>query len=180
VVATAEDIAEALQAAPISFPPDVLDVEPITAETIARLDHEDGPPALLRNRCGKGEAILFTTAAESLRGQEAFAAVVHHLTVVQPTLLCSDAARRRYRFILTRVADKHVLHVIDPVAEGPRFQATEVEISLRTKPLGEPDEARMVGAAKTLTVHEQDGLITFRVRPDPVASVVLYRERRPR
>ncbi len=173
IVAVTEDFRQILAAASVFFPPKVLDVERTTAEVIGRLDREDGPPAILRNRHGKGEAILITTGEGSLRGQDGFSAMLGSLAVGKPTLSVSDEAKRRYRFILTRTGDKHVLHVIDPVAAGAKFEAAEVEISLATERFGGLDEARLVGAAEAIAAHEEGGRLTFVVRPDPVASIVL-------
>jgi len=173
IVAVTEDLRRILAAASVSFPPKVLDVERTTAEVIGRLDREDGPPAILRNRYSKGEAILITTGEGSFPGQDGFSALLGSLAVGKPTLSVSDEARRRYRFILTRGGGQHVLHVIDPVAAGAEFEAAEVEISLATERFGGLGEARLVGAAEAIPAREEGGRLTVTVRPDPVASIVL-------
>lgn len=86
----------------------------------------------------------------------------------------NDQAKRRYRFILTGTGGKHVLHVIDPVAAGAKFLAAEVEISLETKRFGGLSEARLVGQMEPIPTHEEGGRLTFVVRPDPVASILLH------
>ncbi len=65
------------------------------------------------------------------------------------------------------------MNVIDPVAQGLRFQAAEVEISLRKKRFGELNDARLVGTNEALPVREENGLIKYQLRPDPVASILL-------
>jgi len=169
LVATADDLRRVLGAEPASFPPMAVGVEPTTAEVVARLDRDDGPPAILRNRWGKGEALLITTAETAFRGHSALA----RIAAGEPTLTCSGQARSRYRFVLTRVGDRHVLHVIDPVAEGAKFRPVEVQISVRAERLGGPGEARLAGAADPLPTRRDGAAMAFTVRPDPVASIVL-------
>jgi hypothetical protein len=173
LVATAEDLRHALEPRAVHVPPTAVDVEPTTAEVIARLGGPNGPPAVLRNRCGQGEALLITTPDGLLSGQESFFAALGRLAVGDPTLRCSDVAKRRYRFILTHVGDKHVLHVIDPVAAAASFQAAEVEISLAAERFGALSRARLAGAGEALHLRKQSGLVTLTVRPDPVASILL-------
>ena len=174
IVAATEDLHRMLAAAPVFFPPRTLEVERTTAEVVARLDHKDGPPAILRNRYGKGGAILVTTGEGSFRQQDEFSAVLRSLAVGKPTLLVNDQAKRRYRFILTRSGGKHVLHVIDPVAAGAKFQAAKVEITLETKRFGGLREARLVGEEEAIPTRQEGGRLTFVVRPDPVASILLH------
>jgi len=174
IVAATEDLHRMLAATPVFFPPRVLDVERTTAEVVGRLDRKDGPPAILRNRYGKGDAILVATGEGSFRGQDGFSAALRSLAVGKPTLSASDQAKRRYRFILTRAGGKHVLHVIDPVAAGAKFRAAEVEISLETKRFGGLSEARLVGEVEAIPTHEEGGRLTFLACPDPVASILLH------
>lgn len=173
LVATEEGFRRTLEAHPVSFPPMAIDLEPTTAEVIAKLDQEGGPPAILRNQYGSGEAILIATSEATFLGHAAPWNTLCRLTVGKPTLSSSDEAKLRYRFILTTLRDVHVLHVIDRVAEGPKFRAAEVAISLETERFGGLREIRLVGAAEALPAREADGLITFVVRPDPVASIIL-------
>lgn len=174
IVATAEDGRQVLESARVCFPPQAVHVERTTAEVIARLDGNDGPPAILRNRFGKGNAILVTTGEGSFRQQDRFSAALRDLAVGQPTLLLSDQARQRYRFVMTRVGERHVLHVIDPVAAGAKFQAAEVQISLDTKRLGGVSQAQLVGRTAPIPMDEEGGRLTFVVCPDPVASILLH------
>jgi hypothetical protein len=173
LVATAEDLLHAFQPQTVHVPPTAIDVKPTTAEVIARLGSPNGPPAVLQNRFGQGEAILITTPEGSLSEQESFFAALGRLAAGEPTLRCDDVAKRRYRFIFTHVGDKHVLHVIDPVAAGASFQAAEVEISLAAEHFGALSRAQLVGAGEPLRMRKQSGLVTFTVRPDPVSSILL-------
>jgi len=174
IVATTEDLHRMLATSPVFFPPRALDVEPKTAEVVGRLGRKDGPPAVLRSRYGKGDAILVTTGEGSFRHQDGFAAALRGLAVGKPTLSVSDQAKRRYRFILTRAGGKHVLHVIDPVAAGAKFQAAKVEISLDTTRFGGLSEARLVGEVEAIPTRDEGGRFTFMVCPDPVASILLH------
>jgi len=174
IIATTEDLRRVLAAAPVFFPPRALDVDRKTAEVVGRLDGKDGLPAILRNRYGKGDAILLTTGEGSFRHQDGFSAALRSLGVGKPTLSVSDQAKHRYRFILTRAGGKYVLHVIDPVAAGAKFQAAKVEISLETKHFGGLSEARLVGEVEAIPTHEESGRLTFMVCPDPVASIQLH------
>ena len=169
LVAAAADLRRVLAAESASFPPMAVAVEPTTAQAVARLDRDDGPPAILRNRFGKGEALLITTAETAFRGRGALA----RIAAGEPTMACSDTARSRYRFVLARFGGGHVLHVIDPVAAGAKFRPSEVQIALHAARLGGPSEARLAGAAEPLHTRRDGGAMTFTVRPDPVASIVL-------
>jgi hypothetical protein len=171
VTAAAPQEARGLQST--LFPQTVADVEPTTAELVGRIGDPKGPPAVLRNRCGGGEAILIGAPAGSLRGQELFFAALGRLAAGRPTLSVSEEDHQRYRFILTQLDDHHVLHVIDPVTAGANFQPHEVEVSLAADRLGAITKAQLVGAAEPLPTRQEDGQITFTVRPDPVASVLL-------
>ena len=169
LVVTAEGLRRVLGEEAVSFPPMAVDVKPTTATVIARLERDDGPPAILRNRCGKGEALLITTTETAFRRHGALA----RIAAGEPTMTCSDQARSRYRFALTRAGDRHVLHVIDPVADGAKFRPGEVQLSLHAERLGGPGEARLVGAADALPTRRDGAAMVFTVRPDPVASIVL-------
>jgi hypothetical protein len=176
LVATDERLQHILQRSPASCTLKILDVQQIGAEVMARLGDAQGPAVMLRHDYGKGEAILVTCSANSLAVQDAFYTVLGRLAVGAPTLVCSDEAKQRLRFILTRVQDKHVLHVIDPVAEGARFQPMDVEVSLNTQALGGLKRVRLIGEKKTLPLSREGHQMRFVLRPNPVASVVLSSE----
>ena len=173
IIAAADDLRDVLETNPVSFPPRARDVEPTTAEVIARLNSKDGPPAILRNRYGDGEAILVTIDEGSLGAQDGFFTALRSLVVGKPTLSVSDQARQRYRFILTRVGGKHVLHVIDPVAAGKEFGAAKVEISIETERFGGLSQVRLMGDMDTIPTQSEGGCLKFVVCPDPVVSVLL-------
>jgi len=46
-------------------------------------------------------------------------------------------------------------------------------VSLRSERLGRITEARLIGTKESLSLKKENGLLTFTVRPDPVAGVVL-------
>ncbi len=173
LVVTAADPQKARGLQSVLFPLTLADVEPTTAELLGRIGDPQGPPAVLWNRCGGGEAILIGAPADSFKGQEPFFTALGRLAAGRPTLSVSAKDHQRYRFILTQLFDHHVLHVIDPVTAGANFQPGEVQVSLMADRLGAITEARLVGAAKPLPMRQEDGQITFTVRPDPVASVLL-------
>ena len=51
-----EELKRAFEKASVSFLSRVVDAAPTTAEVVARLDNEGRSAAILKNRCGKGEA----------------------------------------------------------------------------------------------------------------------------
>jgi len=173
LVAVDEEFHYILERSPASCALRILDVEPNGAEVIARLGDMRGPPVMLRHDYGKGEAILVTCSADSFRGQGAFFTALGRLVVGPPTLSCSDEARQRLRFILTRVQGRHVLHVIDPVAQGTGFQPVDTKLSLNAGALGGLKHAHLIGTTKPLTLGREGRRTTFVVRPDPVVSIVL-------
>jgi len=173
VLATAPDLRRAQGQESLSFLPMVVRVEPTGAEVIAELDNADCSPAVLRNRCGRGEAILVTTSEGSFQEDASFWTALGRLVIGEPTLMCDEKVMDRYRFILTRRADAHVLHVIDSTAGAADYQPADVAVSLEAERLGALQRAELVGSAAPLTTQTNDGRITFTLRPDPVASVVL-------
>lgn len=173
IVAAPENLLQMLADAPLAFPAHVLDVESKSAEVIAHLDSKDDPPAILKNHYGKGDAILVTTGDQSFRRKEDLSTILNSLAVGKPTLSVNDEAKARYRFVLTRTGGRHVLHVIDPVAAGAEFQAANVEVSLDTQRLGQLREVRLVNEEQGIPSQQKSERLTFVVRPDPVASIVL-------
>ena len=148
-----------------------VEVEPTAAQVVARLDNEGRSPAILRHRTGRGEAMLIAAGEAALRGNGAFWSALRRLAVGEPTLTCSAAGR--YRIVLTRVAGEHVLHVIDRAAQRASSKAADVTLSLDVARLGGVRSAALVGTKGPLKATLGEGRITFVLRPDPVASVVL-------
>lgn len=173
VIPVTSELQRAFADVTVSFPPMAVRVKLVTAELVAKLGDKEQNAAILRNRFGQGNAFLVTTGEGAFPGGSSFWTGLMRLVVGEPTLSFKQEDARRYRFILTQVAGAHVLHVIDPVAEGSKFQAAEVEISVQTERFDGLNEARLVGAAGALPARKKGNLMTFIVRPDPVASVVL-------
>jgi hypothetical protein len=184
VLPAAPDVQEALAGASVAVPPMAVRVEPTGAEVIARLDDPHGSPAMLRNRYGQGEAILVTTSEASFAPESPFWAALRRLTIGKPTLTCDAQALERYRLVLTRVVvgtrrvpstsrETHVLHAIDRTAGSADWQAAEVRVSLEPARLGGIESATLVGSDALLPTARENGRVTFTLRPDPVASVVL-------
>jgi hypothetical protein len=172
VVPTAPDLQRALEEEPpLTILPMAVRVRPTTAEAIARLDDEARSPALLCNRFGRGEAILVTTSEASFRGSPPFWSVLRRLVIGEPTLACDENTLDRYRFILTRVGEGHVLHVIDRAAAAD-YEPAEITVSLASDRFAGLKAAALVGGTPVATKQE-GGRTTLQLRPDPVASVVL-------
>ena len=155
----------------LALPPSAIAVEPTTAEVLARFDHAGKSPAILRNRFGQGQAFLVTANAA---GNDApLWAALRQLTLGEPTFSVSAGSARRFRFILTRAGEAHVLHVIDAEVPATNYQPQPVEISLAAQRLGDPHQATLAGNDKPLALSEKDGRINFVVQPNPVATIVL-------
>jgi hypothetical protein len=163
----------AFQPSPVHVLPMAVRIQPTTAEVIARLDEDGLWPAMLRNRLGRGEAILVTTSEGSFQGDNPFWAGLRRFAVGKPTLAFDRSAMDRYRFILTQVGNANVLHVIDRTAGSKDYQPAEVAVSLQAERFPNLQQARLVGSDAPLARSRDGGLITFVLRPDPVASVVL-------
>jgi hypothetical protein len=163
-------------------------VKPTSAEVIARYEDPNRSPAILRNRFGRGTAILVTTSESTFDQDDPIWAVLTRLTVGGPTLKCDPDATDRYRIVLTKVGGKHVMHVIDRSAagnqrsrghshRGPKpipepFAARDLRLSVLSERLGGVKQAHLVGSEEPLTLKQESGFVTFTVRPVPVASVV--------
>jgi hypothetical protein len=157
----------------LALAPWAVAVEPTTAEVLARFDHPGNPPAILRNQVGRGQTLLVTASDPVLRDNAAFWTGIRKLAAGERTLSVKPEHGRRFRFILTRVSESHVLHVIDAEVPAASYQPQQVEISLAAERLGNPKQATVVGTDRPLTVTEDGGRISFVVQPDPVASVAL-------
>ena len=173
VVPAAPDVQEAFGEAPVAILPMAVQVRPTTAQVIARLDDPSRSPAVLRNRFGRGQAILVATSEASFAPESPFWTALRRLTIGRSTLTCEAQAADRYRLILTRVGDRHVLHVIDRATGGPDYEAAEVSVTLEIERFGGIQRASLVGDNAPLETTQKDGLATLVLRPDPVASVVL-------
>jgi len=173
LVPAAPDVQEAFAGAPVAIRPMAVRVEPTTAEVIARLDDPNRSPAVLRNRFGRGQAILVATSEASFAPQNPFWAALRRLTIGRPTLTCDAQAADRYRFVLTRVGDRHVLHAIDRAARSPDHEAADISVSLEIERFGGIERASLVGSDAAIGITQKDGVATLVLRPDPVASVVL-------
>lgn len=174
VAATSPDLQHALGQESLSFLPMAVRVRPAGAEVMAELDHADRLPAVLRNRFGRGQAILVTTSEGSFQEDASFWSVLGRFLIGRPTLTCDGESTERYRFILTRSADAHVLHVIDSTAGAADYQPADVAVSLEAERFGTVQRAELVGSTVPLATQTDDGRITFTLRPDPVASVVFH------
>ncbi len=161
----------------LAIRPMAVQVERTTGEVLATLDTESECPIIVRNRFGKGEAILIATSEAALEEDAAFWGGVRMAAVGEATLGCSQMDR--YRLIMTQVGGKHVLHVIDRTTTAADYRPAEVTISLNAERLGNPRQCRLCtggeGAhgSRTVKMRRDGGRIRFVVRPDPVASVVL-------
>jgi len=172
-VLAATDVKEAFADRVPSFLPMAVRVEPTTAEVVATLDDASRSPAILRNRCGQGEAFLVTTSEASFPDASAFWTGLRKLAVGKPTLTCKGEHADRYRIILTQVGERHVLHVIAPDGGAPKATPTDVTVSLEMERLGAPRKATRVEDNAPVQTLQNGGLITFTIRPDPVSSVLL-------
>lgn len=155
----------------LSLPPSAIAVEPTTAEVLARFDNPDKSPALLCNRFGNGRAYLATSTA--LSEDSPFWAALCRVALGEPSLSVSAEHAQRFRFIFTRVADAHVLHVIDAAVPARDYKPQAVEISLAAKYLGDVQQATLAGSDKPIPISKDGGRLRFVVQPNPVASVVL-------
>jgi len=168
----------------LALPPWAVAVEPTTAEVLGRFDHPGpprgearpyggNPPAILRNKVGRGQAVLITASDPVLRDHAAFWSGVRKLAVGEPTLSVKPEHGRRFRFILTRVGQAHVLHVIDAEVPAAGYPPRRIEVSLAAQRLGSPKQATLVGSDQPLALSQDAGRINFVVQPAPVSTIVL-------
>jgi len=159
------NLSRAFGDARLSVAPMAVQVEATTAEVLARLGMEGKPPAILRNRYGNGQTVLITSSESAVRGDAELWAGLTRLLAIDPTLVSGDVGS--CRVIFTQVGQKRVLHVIDPGSAEPK----PVELSIDAERLGPRLRASRVDGSR-LDVKREDGLVTFTLRPDPVATVV--------
>lgn len=177
VIAASPDLERAFEGVSLSFAPMAVAVKPAAAEVLARLDNENHSPAILRHRFGQGETLLITTSEGAFRQGHAFWDGLMQLANLGPTISYGDQASERYRFVLTRVGEAHVLHVIDRLGGIPGHEAADVTVTLDRNRLGQP--RRVTRASDPAILEPEDraedsgGLMTLTIHPDPVASIVL-------
>ena len=158
---------------PSGWTPLAVRVQPTSARAVASLQPDDSAAAILTNRFANGEAYLVTAGDGCFERDDPFWKGLARLAAGEPTMIVSPEDAGRYRFILTRVADAHVLHVIDSQADLPGSPPRPVTVSLHAARLGNPRQAAQVGSDMPLQLTEQDGRISLTVKPDPIASIVL-------
>ena len=158
---------------PPAWAPLAVRVEPTTAEVIARLPGEPPVPAILKNRLGRGDAYFVATADAAFTATDPFWKGLASLAVGEPTLSVSPEDANRYRIILTRIADAHVLHVIDSRPDQPGAAPRPVTISLLSSRLGGVREATLAGSNVSLPLSRDSQRASVVVQPDPVATVIL-------
>ncbi len=169
----------------VTIAPRAVRVEPVGAKVVAFLQNEPQAAAILKNTFGRGEAWLITAGDASFAEKSPLWAGLVRL-MGGPTVTVEPTDASRYRIILTRVAGGQALHLIDkavsdgghalqPVNERVKrdYTAQQVTITLDAKRLGTPRKARLIGSNEVVAVSAKDGKITFSIKPDPVASVML-------
>jgi hypothetical protein len=165
------DIGRAFEESPVAWAPMAVSVEPTTGKMAAHLQAQG--PAILNNRFGQGEAYLFTTSDGAFRVDHRFWSGLARLAAGEPTLVVNAEDQRRYRFIMTRIANAHVLHVIDSLTDSPGNPPRQISVSLLLSRLGDPANATQLGTDEPLTLSQDGGRISFVVQPDPVSTIVL-------
>jgi hypothetical protein len=155
----------------LSLPPSAIAVEPTTAEVLARFDNAEKSPAILRNKVGKGQALLVT--ADVMPKDTPLWNVLRDLALGGPAYVVSAEDAQQFRFILARVGNAHVLHVIDAAVPARDYQPQAVNISLATRCLGDIQQATLAASDKPVSISKDAECLRFVVQPNPVASVVL-------
>ncbi len=167
------DIGRAFGVPPLAWAPMAVSIEPTTGKTVAHLQAKAPAAAILRNRFGQGESYLFTTSDGAFRIDHPFWTGLARLAAGEPTLVVNAEDHHRYRFIMTRIANAHVLHVIDSQPDSPNNPPRQVSVSLLSASLGNPASATLVGTDESLRLIPDGERISFVVEPDPVATIVL-------
>ncbi|MBC8870574.1 MAG: alpha-L-fucosidase [Planctomycetes bacterium] len=167
------DMGRAFGDPPVAWAPMAVSVEPTTAKIVAHLQAKGPAAAILSNRFGEGKAHLFTTSDGAFRIEHPFWSGLARLAATEPTLVVNPEDQRRYRFIMTRSANAHVLHVIDSQTDSPNNPPRQVSVSLLSARLGDPASATQVGTDEPLTLSRDGGRISLVVQPDPVATILL-------
>lgn len=157
----------------LSMPPQAVEVAPASAEVLARFELPGGPPAVTQNRVDRGRVIYVATSDQALRNHDAFWASLRRAVLSEPTLEVTPDDASRYRFILTRVRGRHVLHVVDAAVPPTGYRPKQVTIALDAARLGQPRRATLAGTERPTRLERAGGQIRLVVTPAPVASVVL-------
>jgi hypothetical protein len=84
---------------------------------------------------------------------------------------CEAAAYNRCRFVLTCVADAHVLHAIDRTAGTATYTPADVHVSLNTERLGRASAVTHVAGDRPVATNREGHFAAFVLRPHPVATV---------
>ncbi|MHB8897874.1 MAG: discoidin domain-containing protein [Thermoguttaceae bacterium] len=153
------------------LPPAAIAAAATTARVLAQFEHPDQPPAVLENRVGKGRALLVTSTASPSDGP--FWTGLWKRALGEPTLLVGPEDGRRFRFILARVDDALVLHVIDAAVPATDYRPKTVTISLAATLVPQECRATQVGSDRPLELTKKDGRVELTVEPAPVATVAL-------
>jgi hypothetical protein len=169
LTATTKEAKQAL-AGGVGIAPAVVRLEPTEAEVLAKLDAPGQWPAVLRNRFGKGQAVLVAAGESSLRNNPAFWTALRKLALPVPTVECGQLDR--YLIVLTRVADGHVLHVVDRHAARKPYKPQPVRVTLTVARLGGIGQPKAV-SGRLLKTTSSAGRITLEILADPAASIVL-------
>jgi hypothetical protein len=164
---------------------------PASAGMSVVVQYNDGKNtlAISRKSFGKGLAFAVTAPSTSFDKNDPFWDYLRHLAVGDKTVVCEKAETSdRYFLVSTEIGDRSILHAIDRTAvqgmskrgSGPlkpkpedKFRAEDLTLSLHASRLGDVKQAHLVGSGEPLTLKHENGYVTFTVRPDPVASVVL-------
>ena len=159
--------------APLGWLPQAVRVEPTTAHPIAALKLDQPAAAILANRFERGQAYLIATSDGCCERDDPFWRGLARLAAGEPTLVVKAEDAGRYRFIPTRAAGVHVLHVIDSQTDLPGSPPHPLTVSVNPERIGSPRQAVQIGRDQPLEMSSKDGCLTLVVHPDPVASIVL-------
>ena len=157
----------------VALPPSAVEVEPTTAEVLARFDNAAKSPAVLRNGVGQGKALLATAIPVAAGAEDSpFWGALRQAAIGEPALVVSDKVAARFRFIFTQVGQARVLHVIDAAVPASDYQPETIEVSLAKRQLGARRQATLAGSDRPLRLSERDGRFEFTAEPNPVAAIV--------
>jgi hypothetical protein len=166
------EIARAFDDPAITWAPMAVSVDPTAAEVVGYFKGSSAA-AIFKNRFGQGQATLITTSDGAFRVDHSFWNGFAKLIPGEPTLMVNAKDHDRYRFIMTRIPNACVLHVIDAQTDLPGKPTRQVSVSLLSASMGDPAYATLIGANEPLTFSQDGGRIEFVVRPDPASTVVL-------
>jgi hypothetical protein len=167
------DTALAFGHAPCTWPPMAVRAQPTTARTVATLKAAGSPAAILANRFGQGTAYLLTGSDGLGEGADSLWLGLARPAAGERTIQLAREDFQRYRVLLTRIRNGHVLHVIDSQADAPNVPPRPVSISLAAARVGDPRQAILVGSSTPLELSRKPGRVSLVVQPDPVATIFL-------